>query len=193
MLPSSVGFPLMAFARTPSRSRIVWHGFSEAATTEGVSRTCGVSISVRGSLLVFHRAKSAHGSVLFRHHRDDAVGPSPDAGRPATAVPRALHDPRRMQDHHHRPWRGSIILQQCLRLRHPNVPLVAHDVHNHRRSAAAPHAHHGVLPEQNPGVRVAKRRQVLNDVWMFDFSGSLDRIRWEQVTISERKRPSPRG
>ena len=43
-----------------------------------------------------------------------------------------------------------------VRLRHPATPLVAHDVHDHRRSGAAPRAHHGVLPEQNTGIRVAK-------------------------------------
>jgi UDP-N-acetylglucosamine:LPS N-acetylglucosamine transferase len=35
--------------------------------------------------------------------------------------------------------------------------------------------------------------QALNDVWTLDVSGSLDRMRWEQVAISGRKRPSPRG
>ncbi|KAI0255637.1 hypothetical protein BJV78DRAFT_690122 [Lactifluus subvellereus] len=35
--------------------------------------------------------------------------------------------------------------------------------------------------------------QALNDVWTLDVSGSLDRMKWEQVTISGRKRPSPRG
>jgi Rab9 effector protein with kelch motifs len=35
--------------------------------------------------------------------------------------------------------------------------------------------------------------QALNDVWTLDVSGSLDRTKWERVTISGRKRPSPRG
>lgn len=35
--------------------------------------------------------------------------------------------------------------------------------------------------------------QALNDVWTLDVGGSLDRMRWEQVAISGRKRPSPRG
>ena len=35
--------------------------------------------------------------------------------------------------------------------------------------------------------------QALNDVWTLDVSGSLDRMKWEQVAISGRKRPSPRG
>jgi Rab9 effector protein with kelch motifs len=35
--------------------------------------------------------------------------------------------------------------------------------------------------------------QALNDVWTLDVSGSLDRMKWEQVMISGRKRPSPRG
>jgi len=35
--------------------------------------------------------------------------------------------------------------------------------------------------------------QALNDVWTLDVGGSLDRLRWEQVAISGRKRPSPRG
>ncbi len=35
--------------------------------------------------------------------------------------------------------------------------------------------------------------QALNDVWTLDVSGSLDRMRWEQVAINGRKRPSQRG
>jgi hypothetical protein len=35
--------------------------------------------------------------------------------------------------------------------------------------------------------------QALNDVWTLDASGSLDRMKWEQVAILGRKRPSPRG
>jgi hypothetical protein len=35
--------------------------------------------------------------------------------------------------------------------------------------------------------------QALNDVWTLDVSGSLDRMRWDQVAILGRKRPSPRG
>jgi Kelch motif/Galactose oxidase, central domain len=35
--------------------------------------------------------------------------------------------------------------------------------------------------------------QALNDVWALDVGGSLDRMKWEQVTITGRKRPSPRG
>ena len=35
--------------------------------------------------------------------------------------------------------------------------------------------------------------QPLNDVWTLDISNSLDRMTWEQVTISTRERPSPRG
>ena len=35
--------------------------------------------------------------------------------------------------------------------------------------------------------------QALNDVWTLDVSGSLDRMKWEQVAILGRKRPSPRG
>jgi len=35
--------------------------------------------------------------------------------------------------------------------------------------------------------------QALNDVWTLDVSGSLDRMRWDQVAIVGRKRPSPRG
>ena len=35
--------------------------------------------------------------------------------------------------------------------------------------------------------------QALNDVWTLDVGGSFDRTRWDQVAISGRKRPSPRG
>lgn len=35
--------------------------------------------------------------------------------------------------------------------------------------------------------------QALNDVWTLDVGTSLDRMRWEQVAITGRKRPSPRG
>ncbi|KAF8496165.1 hypothetical protein F5888DRAFT_1794727 [Russula emetica] len=35
--------------------------------------------------------------------------------------------------------------------------------------------------------------QALNDVWTLEASGSLDRMKWEQVAINGRKRPSPRG
>ncbi|KAI0063348.1 galactose oxidase [Artomyces pyxidatus] len=35
--------------------------------------------------------------------------------------------------------------------------------------------------------------QALNDVWTLDVSGSLDKVRWEQVTVTGRKKPSPRG
>jgi hypothetical protein len=36
--------------------------------------------------------------------------------------------------------------------------------------------------------------QALNDVWTLDVgNSSLDRMRWEQVAIAGRKRPSPRG
>jgi len=35
--------------------------------------------------------------------------------------------------------------------------------------------------------------QALNDVWTPNVGGSLDRMRWEQVTIAGRKRPSLRG
>jgi hypothetical protein len=35
--------------------------------------------------------------------------------------------------------------------------------------------------------------QALNDVWTLDASGSLDKMKWEQVVINGRKRPSPRG
>ena len=71
-LPSGVSSPLVAFARTRSRSRMVWRGFSVAAMTEGVPGTCDVSILVRGSsfgLLVFDQAESAHDFLLFNHHR----------------------------------------------------------------------------------------------------------------------------
>ncbi|KAH9177240.1 galactose oxidase [Lactarius sanguifluus] len=35
--------------------------------------------------------------------------------------------------------------------------------------------------------------QALNDVWTLDVGTSLDRMKWEQVAITGRKRPSPRG
>src|ERR1700677_3420492 len=35
--------------------------------------------------------------------------------------------------------------------------------------------------------------QALNDVWTLDIGTSLDRMKWEQVAITGRKRPSPRG
>lgn len=35
--------------------------------------------------------------------------------------------------------------------------------------------------------------QALNDVWTLDVGTSLDRMKWEQITITGRKRPSPRG
>ena len=35
--------------------------------------------------------------------------------------------------------------------------------------------------------------QALNNIWTLEASGSLDKMKWEQVTIDGRKRPSPRG
>jgi hypothetical protein len=35
--------------------------------------------------------------------------------------------------------------------------------------------------------------QALNDIWTLEASGSLDRMKWKQVTINGHKRPSPRG
>jgi hypothetical protein len=78
-------------------------------------------------------------------------------GRPATAVPCALRDSRRAQGRRHW-WRlGRIILLQRLRLRHHDMPLVAPNVHDHRRAPTAQRAHHGALPEQNLGIQQWKR------------------------------------
>jgi hypothetical protein len=35
--------------------------------------------------------------------------------------------------------------------------------------------------------------QALNDVWTLEACGPLDRMKWEQVVVNGRKRPSPRG
>lgn len=60
-----------------------------------------------------------------------------------------------MQDRRHWRWLGPIILLQ--RLRHHDMPLVAPDVRDHRRSPTAQRAHHDALPEQSLGIQQWKR------------------------------------
>ena len=185
--PIRGGSPTHGLRAHTSRSRIMWRGFSVAATTGGVSRTCGVSILVRGSSLVFHWAKSTHDFFLFRYHRDDAVVSIRDAGRATAAVPRALCDSGRTQDRHHRRRRGRVLLQQRLCLRYPDVPLVAPDVHDQTVLCRAVRTLRCSTRTISRYSGSGNRLQALNDVW------TLDRIRWEQVTISGHKQLSPRG
>ena len=63
-----------------------------------------------------------------------------EMGESAAVVLHALRNSCRTQDRYHR-WLGHIILQQRLRFRHPDIPLVAPGIHDHRLSPAAPHAH----------------------------------------------------
>ena len=185
----------MAFARTRSRSRIMWRGFSVAAMTEGVPGTCDVSILVRGSsfgLLVFDQAESAHDFLLFNHHRamqwshPKMQGDLPPLCRAhsATLVGRKIVTIGGGEgaSYYHSVYVFDIPTRRwpCLTSTTPDVP-------------PPRHGHIMMLYWNKSWVfGDGNGLQVLNDVWTLDVrvGSSLDRMRWEQVTKWTHKRPS---
>ena len=128
----------------------MWLGFSVAAMTEGVSRTCGISVSVCGSSLVFHWAKSAH-DFFYSAITETVQWSHPDIQCDLPPPCRRAHSTTHVR-------REIIIVgggedaSYCNSACGFDIPTRRWScmTFTTRCSAVAPHAHHSVLLEQNP-------------------------------------------
>ena len=100
---------LTAFGQTPSLLRAMWLGYLAGAMTRGVSRTYGVSISVRVRATNCLYSTELLTDIIL-HIRDDAADTSRDAGRSFTTMSRSLGDSCRPQDRRNRWGRERIAL-----------------------------------------------------------------------------------
>jgi UDP-N-acetylglucosamine:LPS N-acetylglucosamine transferase len=160
--------------------------------TEGVSRTCGALISVRvwrtllmTALLMTFPPPPLSETMQWSHPEMQGDLPPPCRAHSATLVGRKIVI---IGGGEGASYYNSVHVFDIPTRRWSRPTFTSTDVPPPRR------AHTTVLYQNKIWVfGGGNGLQALNDVWTLDVSGSLDRMKWEQVIISGRKRPSPRG